>query len=192
MLAKNVHRISAIFLIVFVIAHLGNHLVAAWGPTAFGDYLSIVRSAYRRPYVEAAIIILLIVQAASGLSLAVRRTEPRNAVSWIELISALIFLPFIIVHLAAVAVTRYFFQIDTDFYWVAEMMKDTPARPYIIAFHALGVIAVTVHIGAGLNYLAKAIGAPAIGPTIMRGCIGFGLLVSAAGLAGYAGLLVTG
>lgn len=188
---KTLHRIFAVFLLIFIIVHLGNHAAAAFGIDQFNTYISTVRVYYKHPIVEPTLITLIIAQGFTGVWLTItsfQRPEKRSIISWIELLSAWVFLFFIIIHLTAIAVTRYYFEMQTDFYWAATMMRETRLQPYIIGFHFLGVAAVSIHTGIGVKYLFGAIGAASIGRILGIMLAIAGIAAGTIGIAAYTGV----
>lgn len=186
------HRAGALVLFAFIVAHFGNHLVAALGPQTHQDYLSTVRLAYRHPIAEPVLITLFFLQAFTGLWLAgatFRRPEPRTLLSRIELAAAIMFAAFILIHLASIWFSRAYLGMDTNFYWIASLMRASPAQAGIVAFHVLGVLAVTLHAGIGAYYFAKALGAPTFGRAIRGLVFLFGVVVAFVAAAAYSGAL---
>ena len=52
---------------------------------------------------------------------------------------------------------------QTDFYWIADMFRESRLRPYIMAFYFLGIASIAVHAGIGVKYLLRALGLNKIG-----------------------------
>ena len=187
---KTLHRIIAIGLLFFVLAHVGNHLVAAIGIREHQAYMSVVRLIYRHPIVEPLLISAIFVQAITGGALimaAAKRPERRSLLSWLELVSAGIFVIFIVVHLSAIVVTRFYFEMQTDFYWVADLFRESRLQPYIIGFHFLGVVAVMTHAGVGLKYMFEALRLPGFGRLLAMVFIVLGTAIAAIAIAAYSG-----
>lgn len=163
---KALHRASALLLSVFVLAHIGNHVAGAFGLETYFKYLTAVRAAYRSPVGEPILISLVAAQMITGLGLMIisfQRPEPRKLLSWIELVAAWLFLLFITTHLASIAVTRFYFELETDFLWVATMMRPSPLQPFVIGFHFLGIVVVMTHMAIGFRYFLSAVGARRLG-----------------------------
>ena len=189
---KTLHRITAILLLLFILAHIGNHVAAAFGPKTYNSYLATVRIVYRNPIIEPLLITLVGIQMISGFNLIIKsfqRDAKRSLLSWLEFFSAIVFVLFIVIHLSAIAVTRFYFEIQTDFYWVAEMFRAGALQPYIIGFHFLGIMAVTVHSGIGIKYLFDAMGLGKNGRTVAVSIIAVGLGASIIAIAAYSGKL---
>lgn len=189
---RTLHRLSAVVLVIFVVAHIGNHIAAAFGVEAHRTVNAFLRRIYRHPIGEPTLIGLIALQIGTGVNLFIasaRRNDGSGVQSLAELLSLLAFLAFIFVHLAAVAVVRYFEQEQTDFYWISELMsRKTPLQPYIVAFHFLGAAAVSFHAGLGLKYMFKSFGLTRTGHALMIAIILFGVAGGAISVAAYAGL----
>jgi|GEM_PF-5930913 len=188
---KTLHRIIAVLLLFFIIAHIGNHVAAAFGIKTYNAYLSTVRIIYRHPIVEMFLIILIGLQTMTGFNLVVtsfQRAEKKSLISWLEILSAVVFVLFIVIHLTAIAVTRFYFEMQTDFYWVAEMFRAGPLQPYIMGFHFLGVVAVTTHASIGLKYMFEAMGCEGCGHILAVLFILTGLISAAIAVGAYGGV----
>ena len=189
---RTFHQISAIFLLAFIVTHLGNHIAAAFGPKTFNAYLSAVRPFYRHPVVEPALIALFLIQAFTGSNLIIgsfRRDEKRSLGGWLELFFIVVFTIFIIIHLSAIAVTRFHFEMQTDFYWVAELFRASALQPFILSVHFLGVVAVAVHVGIGLKYMFRSIGLEKPGDWAAMIFIILGVVTATLAVAAYSGAL---
>ncbi|NJM35123.1 MAG: hypothetical protein HC850_10920 [Rhodomicrobium sp.] len=119
---KNLHRASALILSVFVAAHIGNHVAGVFGLEVYFRYLTAVRQIYRHPIGEPILIGLIFIQMITGLAITIaayHRREKRKLLSWVEIVAAWLFFLFITIHLASIAVTRFYFEMETDFLWVA-------------------------------------------------------------------------
>lgn len=192
MLWRNTHRAGALVIFAFIVAHFGNHLVAALGPQAHQDYLSLVRLAYRHPIAEPALIVFLLAQASTGLWLAgdtFRRAERPTLLARLEIVAAILFAAFILIHLTSIWFSRAYLGMDTNFYWMASLMRASPAQGGIVAFHVLGVLAVSFHAGIGAYYFASAFGAQAFGRALRALIILFGGTVAVVAAAAYSGAL---
>jgi len=187
---KNLHRASALVLSVFVAAHIGNHVAGAFGLETYFRYLTAVRQVYRHPIGEPILIGLIIIQMITGLAITVsafQRRERRKLVSWIEVVAAWLFFLFITIHLASIAVTRFYFEMETDFLWVATMMRPSPLQPFVIAFHFLGIVVVTTHMGIGFRFLLTAIGFRRIGNVVAALIAGAGFIAATIAIVAYTG-----
>lgn len=187
---KNLHRASALILSVFVAAHIGNHVIGVFGLETYFRYLTAVRQIYRHPVGEPILIGLIIIQMVSGLAITVsafQRRERRKLLSWVEIVAAWLFFLFITIHLASIAVTRFYFEMETDFLWVATMMRPSPLQPYIVAFYFLGIVVVTTHMGIGFRYLLTAIGLRRTGSVVAALIASAGLVAATIAIVVYTG-----
>ena len=188
---KTIHRIGALVLLIFVFAHIANHVAGFFGIEAHQAFAGAIRKIYRNPIGEPFLIALLGIQLTTGASLALasaKRERPRSIASAIELIAAGLFAAFILIHLTAVAMSRYYFGVQTDFFWIADLFRPGPMRIYIIAFHYVGIVAVMTHAGFGVAYFCESIGAPKLGRRIRTLIVTIGIIAGALSVAAYGGI----
>ncbi|MCB2114068.1 MAG: hypothetical protein R3C42_05350 [Parvularculaceae bacterium] len=187
---KILHRISALLILLFIIAHVANHVSAVFGVETYQAFAATLRKVYRSEIGEPLLIALLGVQLISGAALALassKREGPRPLLSAVELIAAGLFAAFILIHLTAIAMTRYYFGVQTDFFWIAELFRPGPLRAYIVAFHFIGIVAVMTHVGVGAYYFCRSLGAPAFGRRLGYLFAISGVLSAAVAVAAYSG-----
>jgi len=149
-----------------------------------------VRQIYRHPIGEPILIGLIIIQMITGLAITVgafQRRERRKLLSWVEIVAAWLFFMFITIHLVSIAVTRSYFEMETDFLWVATMMRPSPLQPFVIAFHFLGIVVVTTHMGIGFRYLLTAIGLPRMGNVVAAVIASAGVIAATVAIIAYTG-----
>jgi len=115
-------------LLVFVTAHLGNHVALFWGADHHLAVQEALRPFYRYPLVEPLILLGLFVQLFLG---------------------AAILLLFLVQHVGAALYVRAFLpSIDTNIYWAASVVHSKPLSLYFGPYYFLGVSAVFLHIAA--------------------------------------------
>lgn len=187
---RNLHRACALILSVFVAAHIGNHVIGVFGLETYFRYLTAVRQVYRHPIGEPILIGLIILQMFTGLAVtasAFQRRERRKLLSWIEIVAAWLFFLFIAIHLASIAVTRFYFEMETDFLWVATMMRPSLLQPFVVAFHFLGIVVVTTHMGIGFRFLLTGVGFSRTGNVVAALIAGAGLVAATIAISVYTG-----
>lgn len=191
---KNLHRASALILSVFVLAHIGNHVAGVFGLEAYFRYLTAVRQIYRHPIGEPILLGLIIIQMITGIAITIaafQLRERRKFLSWIEIVAAWLFFLFITIHLASIAVTRFYFELETDFLWVATMMRPGTLQPYVIAFHFLGIVVVTAHMGIGFRYLLTAVGLRRTGNVVAAVIAAAGVVAATIAIIVYTGFAIS-
>jgi succinate dehydrogenase hydrophobic anchor subunit len=157
------HGCSAAVISLFAIAHLVNHLTAAWGG---GDrhiaMMATLRTAYRAAPVEAVLLASVAFQAASGWLL-LRPHAGRERSWWAvaQTSSAAYLAVFFLSHLTAALRARWLRGVDTNWHWLtADSMLSDPWSARLAPYYFLAVVAFGVHAGLGLRYVLRARGWP--------------------------------
>jgi hypothetical protein len=150
------HGISAAFILLFVCFHLTNHLSGLLGPQMHASIMKMGRAVYRIPVIEIALIALLLFQAASGLSLALRWSRATGDFFRVFQIGSGIYVAaFIITHLnSALISARAVRHIETDWDWAsggAEGLIYDAWNIRLTPHYALGVFFVLSHLCSGLR-----------------------------------------
>jgi succinate dehydrogenase/fumarate reductase cytochrome b subunit len=157
------HGCSAAVISLFAIAHLANHVSAAWGG---GDghiaMMTVLRSAYRAAPVEAVLLACVAFQAVSGLLLL--RPHAERERSWwttAQMSSGAYLAVFFLSHLTAALRARWLRGVDTNWRWLtADSMLTDPWSTRLAPYYFLAVVAFGVHAGLGLRYVLRARGWP--------------------------------
>jgi len=155
------HGCSAAVISLFAIAHLVNHLSAAWGG---GDghiaMMTALRTAYRAAPAEAVLLAAVAFQAGSGLFLL--RPHAERERSWwtaAQTASGAYLAVFFLSHLTAALRARWLRGIDTNWRWLtADSMLTDPWSARLAPYYFLAVVAFGVHAGLGLRYVLRARG----------------------------------
>ena len=147
---------AAAILAIFLIMHLGNHLVGLWGVEAHKAVMEMLRHWYRNPVVEPALILLMVFQVLSGAWLLRARLAQRASLFETLQSSTGAYLGlFVTSHITAVLVLgRSFVGIDTDFYWASGEAAGLIADPWnvrLIPHYSLAVWGLITHAGCGLR-----------------------------------------
>jgi succinate dehydrogenase/fumarate reductase cytochrome b subunit len=119
-----------------------------------------LRSVYRNPVVETALLGSITFQVLSGLQLLKRKLP--HASNWIDSLqaaSAIYLVLFFLSHLSAVLRARYLRHIDTNWTWLtADGLLTDPWSARLAPYYFLVVIALAVHGGAGVRTVMLAHG----------------------------------
>ncbi|MEM7658180.1 MAG: hypothetical protein AAF399_18785 [Bacteroidota bacterium] len=158
---KHAHRISGLLVSVFVAAHLSNHALAWFGIETHQAVLEALRKVYRQPVVEVLLVAAFGFQAISGLLLFLRGRK-RTDLSQTEQIKRYAGLTlglFLIQHIPATIGQRLYYQVDTNFYFAAQVVLEAPAKYYFRPYYFLGIMAVGIHVAAvHRNKISRRIG----------------------------------
>ncbi|MCA0231485.1 MAG: hypothetical protein LCH91_13520 [Bacteroidetes bacterium] len=145
---KSLHRIAGIIIAIFAAAHLFNHAMAWYGIETHQLIMASLRTIYRNPVVEFLLITSVLFQVYSGIQLFRRwlRDGERTLSAKLQAYSGVLFAFFILQHVGA-TLSQRFGSLDTDFYFAARVVLETPLKYYFIPYYFMGIMAFGVHIG---------------------------------------------
>ena len=153
---RKLHRRNAQILGIFILAHLINHLTLLDGVETHIAVMEFLRSFYRPILVEAGMLFLFICQVALGILMMFKHRRPQNFWTWVQYGSGTVFGLFLMQHMTASIVTRIFNpELDTNVYWAASVVSQTPQVWYFAPYYSLGILSLFVHIGAFLKKRPK-------------------------------------
>lgn len=178
-LLRSMHRASALFIALFVLLHMANHVAGLSGQETHIAFMAEARPFYRQPFIEVALVCLILWQVGSGLTMLVRGWARRKgAVAWLQAGSGGYLAFFLINHVGAVIAGRTAFGLDTDFRFAAAGFFAPPWHWFFAPYYFLGVLALFVHIGCAAywSFLASR---PALGAALLGGVTGVGALFAA-------------
>lgn len=150
---KRIHFLAGLTLTVFIGFHLLNHVLSIFGPDYHISFMNKLRLVYRNPIVEIILLLAVSTQIFTGLRLfsAKRRTATHffeQLQNWTGLYLAL----FLIIHIGAVFVGRYFLSLDTNFYFGVAGLNAFPLNLFFIPYYGLAILSFFGHISA-IHYL---------------------------------------
>ncbi|MCU0385988.1 MAG: hypothetical protein MUE38_08155 [Flavihumibacter sp.] len=146
---KQIHFFSGVVLACFIGIHLFNHFISIFGIQRHIELMDSLRKIYRHPFVEMILLVSVVVQIRSGLQL-VRRKGSRNAGFFdkLHLYSGLYLAIFLVIHVSAVLVGRFYLKLDTNFYFGAAGINSFPVNLFFIPYYALAVLSFFGHLAA--------------------------------------------
>ncbi len=146
---RKLHRTSAVILLVFIIAHLMNHLAALQGIETHTTMLRALRTFYRNPIAETVLLLAALLQVVTGLVLVYRSRRTRRGF-WqrVQAWSGIAIAAFLLQHVGAVLFCRYVQQLDTNFYFAAAVLQGGVHKFYFFPYYFAGVTSVFVHLAA--------------------------------------------
>jgi len=148
---RKLHRTSAVILLVFIIAHLTNHLAALKGIEAHTTMLRALRIVYRNPIAETALLLAVLLQIITGSALIyTRRHERRGIWKRVQAWSGIAIAAFLLQHVGAVLFGRCVQQLDTNFYFAAAVLQGGLHKYYFFPYYFAGVTSVFVHLAAAV------------------------------------------
>lgn len=150
---NRLHRLSALFLTLYALFHLGNHAAAIWGPQTHIDVMEGLRTVYRTLFVEVLLMSCVLIQAATGVFFVVRRWGQRSGVIEKAQVWSGAYLAFYMVdHVMDVMNARMLFSTDTNFWFMAANFQQLPDRYWLMPYYFLGVLALFVHLGCAFHW----------------------------------------
>lgn len=180
-LLRKIHRINAIMLAAFIVIHMATHVSGLWGIDTYNTVQNALRTVYRFPPFEVALLVSITAQLLLGAWLMVIRLRlgrPRGFWSWLQIVSGGVFFIFMTQHLYSFAMARVYFDLDTNFYWPASVMSGPWFIYYFWPYYMLGVFAVFAHAAAGVRFILLDRGAVRAARTIPAALTGAGALLA--------------
>jgi succinate dehydrogenase/fumarate reductase cytochrome b subunit len=151
---RQIHRIVAIALGVFIALHLASHAFAWGGIAAHSAALQAVRLVYRNPAIEPLLLTAVALQVVLGLRLALSRWRSGVSGGWgrLQLASGSILAFFLLAHAGAAVSARWLGGIDTNFYWPASTLVLAPLKYGFWPYYVLAVSALLIHVACALHF----------------------------------------
>jgi hypothetical protein len=163
---------AALLLLGYVAIHLSNHVAGLWGAEAHLALMQVLRRWYRHPLVEPVLVLLMLAQVGGGMLL-LRGWLSRHAdmQRMLQVATGAYLGLYVICHLNSTFVyARAAEGTDTNF-WFA---SGGPAGLFgdawsvrLLPHYAIGVLALVLHVNAGLRVVMLAHGAS---PRASHGC----------------------
>ena len=152
---KKLHRLSGIVIVSFLLLHLTNHLFALGGPALHITVMNLFRHVYRFLPVEILLLVCVIFQVISGVTLVFKKgfiKQPLYVI--VQIVSGLYLSFFMVNHVRAIMLGRYQWNIDTDFYFAAGVANNYPSKLFFIPYYTLSLVCVFAHI-ACVHYVKR-------------------------------------
>ncbi len=153
--ARKVHSLFGVVPVgAFVVLHLWGNSFARQGPEVYDAHLNGLRRLPYYPLGEVGLILLpLLIHAAYGLAITFRARNnldrypfPRHWHFWFQRVTGLVALAFILYHVTTFRLNELLGAPTASFEKVATALSD----PLVLAFHLVGVVSVSYHLGNGL------------------------------------------
>jgi len=175
------HGLSGAVIITFAVFHLANHLTGVLGGEAHMAVMRHLRTVYRQPVVEIALMASVLFQVASGSVLLSRRTR-LPAAGWIEVLqnaSGAYLLLFFASHISAVLRTRYLQHTDTNWVWLtADNLLTDSWSVRLVPYYFIGVLMLAVHGACGLRWVLSQHGRQSIANRVFLSTTAAGALTA--------------
>ncbi|WP_162426099.1 hypothetical protein [Pontibacter pudoricolor] len=149
MRANKIHYLSGLAIATFVGVHLFNHLLSICGAAKHIEMMNALRLFYRNTFIEAVLLLAILVQIVSGLKLFKenRKTES-SRFEKLQIWTGLYLAGFFIIHLIAVLSGRLLLQLDTNFYFGVTGLNSYPFNLFFIPYYGLAIVSFFGHIAS--------------------------------------------
>jgi hypothetical protein len=149
------HGISALaILLLFVLPHIGNHLLGIWNGATHIAAMKLARQLYRSEIVEPLLLALIAFQIASGSVLVQRRlSRPGDFFGTLQTLTGTYVGVYLLAHMTA-AFSARFAGTDTNWNWLTNDDKGLLAYLSffpLVAHYWVGPVAIVTHVACGLR-----------------------------------------
>ena len=146
---NRIHYLSGITITIFVGLHLFNHSLSVFGAQTHIEVMNNLRIFYRNVFVEAILLLTIIVQIVSGIQLFQSKRETALALfEKLQIWTGLYLSIFFIIHLSAVLGGRYFLHLDTNFYFGVAGLNTYPLSLFFVPYYGLAMFSFFGHVAA--------------------------------------------
>lgn len=153
MTLRKIHRLSALLIAAFACIHIANHLVGLSGIEAHIEFMRSARLFYRQPVIEALLLLAIVLQVVTGITLIIERWKQRRGfLSWLQVGSGAYLAFFFLNHVAAVFYGRNTLHVDTNFYYAVAGVHMPVIQFYFVLYYFLAVLALFTHLGCALYW----------------------------------------
>jgi succinate dehydrogenase hydrophobic anchor subunit len=152
---QRAHRISAVLLVLFGVAHVGNHLAAVESLQTHVTVQNALRAVYRQPAIEALVVAAALAQVCSGWVIVSRvRLQRANGLRNLQVLAGSFLGMFFLSHLTGVFSGRLQ-HIDTTFAWATGGpggLLSNSRSPSFLPYYSLAVLAFGVHAAVAARW----------------------------------------
>lgn len=143
------HWLSGAFITIFISMHLFNHGMSIFGAQSHIEWNNIFRLFYRNIIVEAVLLMSIGFQIISGIQLFLRKRKiAKKFFEKLQIWSGLYLAYFFIIHLTAVMIGRFVYNLDTNFYFGVEGLNRYPYNLFFVPYYSLAIFSFFAHIAS--------------------------------------------
>lgn len=147
MIINKIHCFSGLIISIFVALHLFNHTISIVGAEQHIELMSRLRVFYRNIFIESILLIGIIFQIIFRLKYFFKQ---KNAVASgfekLHLWTGLYLTFFLLIHVSAVMIGRFFFNLDTNFYFAVAGINTFPFSLFFIPYYGLAIFSFFSHL----------------------------------------------
>jgi len=183
------HRLSALIIGSFVVAHLINHLFILGGAQFHIEFMDTLRVVYRNLIVETILLACVLFQVGSGTYFVWKRRGQRSGfLEKAQAISGLYLAFFFLNHVGAVLFGRHIAELDTNIFYGIAGFYTAPFFLFFVPYYFLAVVAFFVHIACAVNWLSRNALPNTQRRRLAYSIIAFGLVFSVLLMLGFNGV----
>jgi hypothetical protein len=153
---RKIHYLSGLIITLFIGFHLFNHVCSIFGAEKHIELMNSFRLVYRNVFVEAILLMAVLVQLFSGISLF--KTNRKKVVSTFDKLhiwTGLYLAFFFAIHVSVVLIGRFFLELDTNFYFGVAGLNTFPFNLFFIPYYGLAIFSFFGHIACVHNKKMK-------------------------------------
>ena len=144
---KLIHYYTGLTLAVFIGFHLLNHLLILHSEVLHIRFMKAARKIYRNRIVESILLIAVLLQIISGITLVILKwNKVENYFDRIQIASGLYLSFFLVNHVVAVLRGRYKLKMDTNLYYGAGVMNMWPQKLFYIPYYSFAILFFFFHV----------------------------------------------
>lgn len=146
---KMLHFFSGVTISIFVGLHLVNHAYALLGAKAHIELMTHLRLIYRNTLAETLLLLAVGLQIFSGIRLFLQKRKLVVAFfDTLQIWTGLYLGVFLLFHIIAIFVGRYFLELDTNIYFGVAGLNSFPFNLFFIPYYGLAIISFFGHLSA--------------------------------------------
>ena len=145
---KRLHYISGLILVLYVLAHLFNHLMLWYGVEVHIAWMESMRKVYRFGLIEGMLLLAVTIQIISGIRLVLklRKEAVLSKTMRYQMITGLYLAFFLLVHVSAVLAGRFLLNLDTNLYFGAAGLNQFPLLLFFIPYYFFAILSFFGHV----------------------------------------------
>lgn len=151
---NRIHQLSGVILLIYLMMHLSNHMLAVFGPDTHILWMERFRVVYRSLFFEVALLAAVMIQIASGLFFVIRGWDRRYVLrERAQVVSGFVLVLFFIFHLSDVMSARMSQAVDTNYWYIVAQLQQASYPSLLKLFYLAGITAFFVHLSCGVYWL---------------------------------------
>ena len=147
MTPKKLHYLSEWILFTFICIHLINHFISIFGIEKHIELMNTLRYIYRNVFAESILLSSVCIQLFSWIrKFTIYKKKETTRIEKLNYFAGLYLAVFLVFHISAVFIGRYFLNLNTNFYFGAAGLNAFPANLFFIPYYSLAIISVVIKL----------------------------------------------